>query len=118
MTLIVTGVALHAFAAVFLSNGGPGPSSIALLIFSSIPYGCCYLALKVWGNAWASGTGAALILAVDLLIYYSVLIATSSSTNAVALAFMPFWNILIVAPAGMFIGWLISRARRSSNDAL
>jgi len=61
--------------------------------------------------------GAAAALLLDAWTFHAVFIAPTSSTAALALIWIPLWNILIVVPVATWIAWLFNRRRQPAAPA-
>lgn len=105
----VLGVLLHLYTVVCQSEGGPSWFLFALLGWSVLPYG-----VAAWSSSQRRGAvpalGAAIAcLIADACVHYTVFIAPTGSTAAVGLVVMPFWNLLLIGPAGAACLWLVHR---------
>jgi len=115
--VIVAGLVLHIYTAVFKSQGGPSIFLLALGLASMIPYGLAYL-VGTRSKTAAAGLGAACAcLAGDLFMHYSVFVTPKGSTAALGLLFMPVWNLFLIGPSGAIVGWTIHRALQRADDA-
>jgi len=93
---------------------GPSNAGVAFYIWGMAPYGLC-LAISCIGTVRAApAAGGALALAVDVLVHREVFMAPQGSTSAMLLIFVPFWNNLVLVPAGTIVAWLILRRRSQS----
>jgi len=111
------GVALHLYTALFKAEGGVSSFLVGLFLWSCLPYAIAALLAKR-GRRPALALGAALgALAGDLFMHYSVFIAPKSSTAALGLLFMPFWNLVALGPLGAALAWLATRSRRPEPGA-
>lgn len=109
--LIAFGLLLHAFVGLFKSEAGPNTFSLGLMVWSWLPY-LVGLTLLIWlRNSIIPLAGIIGPLILDLVNYYSVFIAPGSSTAALGLLWMPLWNLVIVEPVGLLIGWLLSKTK-------
>jgi hypothetical protein len=61
--------------------------------------------------------GAAVALLMDAWTFHRVFVYPASSTAAIALIWIPLWNILIFVPGATWIAWLINRRRQSAAQA-
>ena len=78
------------------------------------PYALC-LAISCLGTLRAApAIGGALALAVVVLVHREVFLAPQGSTSGLLLIFVPFWNNLVIVPAGTIVAWLILRRRSQS----
>jgi hypothetical protein len=111
--LIAIGVAVHVYIDVFLSDH---PVSVfgfvGVILWPSLPYGLCAVALRVWGPAAAIG-GSVVALGLDAMSVYAVFIHPTSSTAPLILLFVPLYNLVIFTPLGIAAGRLQDRRRRS-----
>jgi hypothetical protein len=109
--LICVGVALHVYIDVFLSDR---PASefgvIGVILWPSLPYVLCAVALRVWGPAAAIG-GSAVALGLDAVSVYAVFIHPTSSTAPLVLLFVPLYSLVIFTLLGIAAGRLTGRRR-------
>ena len=107
--LVAIGFALHLYIDLFLSDR---PLSLfglfGVILWPSVPYALCALALRFWGPGAAIG-GCAVALVLDALTVFSVFIHPTSSTAPLALLFVPLWSLLVFTPLGLAAGRLIAR---------
>lgn len=113
VALITSAVAMcvHGYTALVNSDDGPSLFGAALFIWSMLPYGVGSL-IAMRSNALAGALAVLGSLVVDVLLYYSVFIEPESSTAALGLLFAPGFNLLIVLPVALLLGYLISRRSR------
>jgi NADH:ubiquinone oxidoreductase subunit K len=99
---------LHAFECF-----AEGLSDAAVIFFAwgMTPYCLCLLISSLGRSRAAPIVGGALALAVDTLVHVEVFIAPQGSTAGLLLIFVPFWNNLVIVPAGTVIAWLVVRRR-------
>jgi hypothetical protein len=90
----------------FKAEGGAGTFLVGLVMLSCLPYAiAAVLALSRRGQVIGLGGAAAALLA-DIYMHYSVFVAPKGSTAALGLLAMPFWNLLVIGPAGAALLWL------------
>ncbi|MBA2961940.1 MULTISPECIES: hypothetical protein [Ramlibacter] len=112
--LCALGVLLHAYTAVFKSNGGT-PSAggtlflLGLLLWSCLPYALWAAVAVVRHQPGLAVGGAVATLAFDFYMHYSVFVAPSGSTAALGLLFAPLWNLLLFGPLGAALSWSLLR---------
>jgi hypothetical protein len=107
----IAAAALHAYTALVNADGGPSLFGAGLWVWSIVPYAVGLLI----ATRWNAITGALIVLAaltVDVFIYYSVFVEPDSSTAALGLLAAPAFNLLIVLPVCLLLGFVISRATR------
>jgi hypothetical protein len=111
--LIVIGTGLHAYIDLFLSDR---PVSlfglVGVVLWPSLPYVLCAVALRSWGPVAAIG-GGLVALGLDAASVYAVFIHRPSSTAPLALLFVPLYSLLIFTPLGIAAGRLTDRWRGS-----
>ena len=56
-----------------------------------------------------------IVAAIDLLNAYSVFIAPTSSTAALNLIWIPFWNLILICPIGLLVGKAIAERIAERN---
>ncbi len=109
--ILCGGVGLHAYIALFESAKVATLFNAGLFSWSCLPYGAALALALLTRRPWAGIVAAALVLLVDVWTYYAVFVRPKGSTAALALLWMPLWNLIIVVPLGAAIGWLLSRFR-------
>jgi hypothetical protein len=113
--LCVLGVLLHVYQFSLASTTASSWMLVGLLFLSCPPYAIAW-ALTTSKSWQLSGLGIALAcLLADCLMHYAVFIAPKSSTAALGLVAMPLWNLLVTAPVGAGLGWLIARWLRQKH---
>jgi hypothetical protein len=105
-------VLLHGYTALVKSDGGVSAFGIGLFVWSLVPYALATLIGLRWSGV-AGALAALIALVIDVLTYYSVFIAPTSSTAALGLLFAPLVNLLLVLPASLLVAYLLSRHRHS-----
>jgi hypothetical protein len=111
--VIAIGVALHVAIDVFLSDRPVSVFGFAgVILWPSLPYAPCAVALRIWGPAAALG-GSVVALGLDALSVYAVFIHPMSSTAPVLLLSVPLYSLVIFTPLGLVAGRLTERRRRS-----
>jgi hypothetical protein len=93
---------------------GPSDAGVAFYIWGMTPYGLCLVISCLGTLRVAPAIGGALALAVDVLVHREVFMAPQGSTSGLLLIFVPFWNNLVLVPAGTILAWLILRRRSQS----
>lgn len=81
-------------------------------LWSLLPYAVFSLVVRARGNALLGVAAVSTALAVDVWTHYTVFVAPSGSTAALALIFMPLWSTLVFGPLAMLVVWLISKRQR------
>jgi len=109
VALLVLGLGLHSYTHAVLASA----FDVRYWLWSISPY--LLVALLLWRGRWpCAALGAALLPVIcDMAVHYAVFHTSGSSTAAVALIMMPFWNLVVVLPVGAALGWLIDRRHRS-----
>jgi len=120
----VLGALLHGYTVLFNTDGGTLDFGgvlflLGLFLWSCAPYTICAVVAGRY-NWPAPAVGAATgILAFDCYVYYSVFVAPTGSTAALALLFAPLWNLVVVGPLGAIISWplhhIAAGGRRNSH---
>lgn len=106
----VVAAGLHGYTGTVMAEGGSIPFVLGLFTWSMLPY---VLGLLVGrDNPLAGALGVLPALPLDAYMYYSVFVAPDSSTAALGLLSMPAFNLLVVLPVGMLLGYAISRRQR------
>jgi hypothetical protein len=108
IAVVALGAVLHGIECFAAGTSG---ARVAFYVWGMTPYGLC-LAISCLGTLRvAPAVGGALALAVDALVHREVFIAPQGSTSGLLLLFVPFWNNLVIVPAGTIVAWLIFRRR-------
>jgi len=81
------------------------------MVWSWFPYLIALLLLVTLNRAVVPLVAAVGPLLVDATNYFSLFVQTSSSTGSLNLLWMPLWNLIVVGPVGLVIGWTLSRTR-------
>lgn len=102
---VVAGVALHAWHAI----GALTPFALGVFAWSLVPYALCVMAGTVPALRRAAVVAAIVVLAIDAWVHYTVFVAPTSSTAALALLFAPLWSTLVFAPAALLATWALAR---------
>jgi hypothetical protein len=111
--LVVLGVALHVYIDLFLSDRPVSLFGLAgVILWPSLPYVLCVVALRYWGPMAAIG-GGLVALGLDAASVYIVFIRPASSTAPLALLFVPLYSLVVFTPLGLAVGRLTDRWRRS-----
>jgi hypothetical protein len=119
-SLLLYGAALHTYTHVVAASA----FSAGWFLWSLASYLAGGLVLFLFKRPHATA-GALLIPAIlDTGNFYSVFIRPESSTAALGMLFMPFWNLVVFVPIGGAIGWWvghrikITSAEMPSNKSL
>jgi hypothetical protein len=105
----MAGVALHLYTVAFQAEGRFSFFLAGLFLWLCAPYAVALgLLLMAKKPVLAAGYAAA-SLGLDIFMFVSVFVRPSSSTAALGLLAMPFWNLVLFGPAGAFIAWLLLR---------
>lgn len=107
--IILSGICLSIFTE--LKGGKP---SIWYFLWAMFPYIVYYLATFTTKSMGAILAGGILILGVDIIVHIEIFYFPGSSTDSIALLTMPFWQSLIIMPAGFLFGWLIEKVVRKN----
>lgn len=94
---IAAATLLHAYTPV---EGGFGMFRVGLFAWSILPYTVC-LGVALRGNALAAAGGALAALATDAFMHFRVLIAPTSSTEALGLLSAPLADLIVFVPLGL-----------------
>ena len=106
---IFVGLFLHIYTATKASTNSIDAFGVGLIIWSWVPYLICALLTLPDGKYFSAIGGAYTILLVDIMMSYSLFTGLGGSTAGIGVLFMPFWNIVLFMPLGMFIGSKIKR---------
>jgi hypothetical protein len=108
VTLLLLGVGLHAYVAFFQAAGGLDSFGVGLLGWSVVPYLVAAALALISRNVLIGIVPVALVLLADTWTYYEVFIHPKGSTAALALLWMPLWNLVLVVPIGAGAAWIWS----------
>ncbi len=109
LSVVALGLLLAIYVQVFELDGGISVFSVLLLLGTCLPYLVSGLLLFRIQQSLIPTCGAILPLFMDALTFDSVFLHPNSSTAAINLVIMPFWNLLLFLPMGLLIGWTLSR---------
>lgn len=110
--IIGSALLLHATTAFIKSEGGVTPFSIGLMIWSWLPYLLSIWFFSLIRRSLVPLSGVVPPLIMDAWTFYVVFISPQNSTAALALIWVPLWNLVIFLPAGLLTGWILSRILR------
>ena len=111
--LVAIGLLFHVFISfgALVKTNDDLPSGpifvIALLLWACLPYLPALLLLRWLRNPIMPLCGVLGPFALDMLLFYNVILYPRSSTAAIALLFAPLWSLIILEPIGLLIGWPI-----------
>ena len=108
-TILFLGACLHIFTAFVNSSERFTSFSLGVMAWSIVPYIICLIILRSVDAPIKALGASLLILIMDAWIYAEIFISPSSSTAAIGLLFMPFWDMVLVIPIGCLFGWLIEK---------
>jgi len=103
----MAGVALHLYTATFQTEGGPSLFLVGLFFWSCAPYAVSLVLLLLARKPVLATWYGATSLGFDIYTFVTVFVRPSSSTAALGLIAIPFWNLVLFGPAGAFIAWVI-----------
>lgn len=109
--VVAFGLLLHIAGLILDWGGQPPVLSLAIMVWSWFPYLIAMLLLFTMRRAVIPLVAAAGPLLVDAINYFSVFVQSPSSTGSLNLLWMPFWNLIVVGPLGLVIGWVLSKTR-------
>lgn len=94
-----------------------GDPNIWYVLWALFPYIAYYLASSKSKSAGAIIGGGVLILGFDILIRIQVFYLPGSSTDAIALLTMPFWQSVIIMPIGFLLGWFVEKLVKKAKSS-
>lgn len=113
----LSGLALHAYIALFESSGND-VWSVVFLAWGGLPYLIC-LVIACLGRRALHGLFAALAcLGLDAVNYYQVFVDPQSSTAALGLLFVPLLNLVVSIPLGVTVAALIGWIARKKGGSV
>jgi len=93
----------------------PEDVSIAILLYFAIPYALLLGLSLLLESAWT--LVPPVLGVVGLHVWTAVAVASSeSSTAALALLFVPLWQVVLAIPAGVVVGGLLWKATRGGGS--
>lgn len=113
-TVLAVAIAAAVMHAIECFGQGKLDAGVAFFMWGMSPYLLCLLIASFGTLRLAPVVGGALALAVDLLVHHAVFVAPETSTDAMLLIFVPFWNALVIVPMGTIVAWLLLRRRSRS----
>lgn len=109
--LLAAGACLHLVTAIVLGEGNSAFRG-ALCVWSLAPYLLLAVVLQRRGAGVCLLAGAALMLLVDAITFWSVFVAPQGSTAALGLLFAPLLNLFGIAPLSIAAeAWLGNNRR-------
>ena len=109
---IAIGLALDGY---FLGLRDPDRFISGAFVWQILPYFLCAIALVLMRSALPALPAACVVVFFDALTMHDVFIAPTRSTAALALLWMPLWNLIIFAPLTLFLTWLVLRLQERRN---
>lgn len=106
LLLVALGISLHSYTVLFRAEGAMSEFLLGLLLWSSMPY-LVLLILMRWKKQIRILCAALAVVLIDIGVHVRVFVFPQSSTDALALLWMPLWNLLFSIPAGIVIGVVI-----------
>lgn len=107
--LSVVGIGIQGIICFLVAEGPVGGFHLGLFGLASLAY-LVSLLLAVRTTLWLSALLVAVVaLLIDLMAFYAVFVAPTSSTEALSLLVMPFVKLLVVVPAGLVAGVLFKK---------
>ena len=110
-----SGFLLQLVAQIFEVAGNFSPVQ---LLWSWLPYIVCLLVLVAAKNPIIPFAGTVAVLLLDSVFFFLVLVEGRGSFTPLSSSILPVWNLVLVMPAGMLVGWGFVRGTRSKNNAL
>lgn len=107
--ILFLGACLHIFTTFVNSSGGITGFSLGVMLWSIVPYIICLIILRSVGTPIKVLGSSLIILIMDAWMYEEVFISPSSSTAALGLLIMPFWNMVLFIPIGCLLGWFAEK---------
>ncbi len=101
--LVALGISLHSYTVLFRAEDGMSEFLLGLLLWSSMPYFVLLVLLR-WKRQIRVLCAALTVVLLDFGIHVRVFVFPQSSTDALALLWMPLWNFLFSIPVGIIIG--------------
>jgi hypothetical protein len=108
---IAIGISLHLAAAATAFEHQPQSLTITILVWSCLPYLLALLLIFTIRRAVIPMVGALAPLLMDIVNYYALYVAVPASTGGLNFFWVPLWNLFIVEPIALAVGWLIARRR-------
>jgi hypothetical protein len=110
VSMIAAGALLHTYTAVVKSHS----FDLGFWLLALLPY-VVGSVLHFYFRQSHAAVGALVIpIVMDIGTFYSVFISPQSSTAALALFFVPLWNVFIFVPLGGGVGWWVGKRIRET----
>lgn len=103
------GMILHFGVGAFGLSGGHYLFTSGLMAWSWLPYIVGLWLASTLRSPIIAFCGMLPALIFDATNVYVVFVAPTSSTAALGLLWVPLWNLLIVEPVGLAVGWWVSK---------
>lgn len=112
--LVLCGVVLHLKTA-FWESADPGSGfTIGLLLWSLLPYLVVELAGRK--SSWGALCAAVVVFLSDLYVHLGVFVWPGSSTAPLGLVAMPLWNLVLLVPVPLLVGYVIEKRNRKKDE--
>jgi hypothetical protein len=115
--VVAFGLIIHVYTYIFKAQNKFDFETFGFLLMALMPYIICLIIILTKNNSVMPLTGSILPLLIDTFTYYSVFIKPSSSTASLALLWMPIWNMLLILPLGLLIGYGIEKDIKKNRKA-
>ncbi len=112
LTPALAGVLLQGYIAFVMPDGHLDAWLAGLFLYSCLPYAICWV-IATRSSPLAGFFGALAALIADMMTFYDVFVAPTSSTAALGLVIAPAVNLVLFMPIGLIIGWCIHRGIRA-----
>lgn len=111
VVLMLFGLTLHTYTEFVQATS----FSSGFWLLSLGPYICAAIILFLLRRPYVAAGALVLPALLDAGAYYSALIHPQSSSAGLGLLFVPIWNLLLFAPLGGVLGWLVGRRSARRN---
>jgi len=107
LVFCIAGVALHLYTFAFQVDADLSPFLVGWFLWSCAPYAIALVLLLLAKKPILAMGYSLASLGLDIFTFVSVFIRPASSTAALGLIVMPFWNLVLFGPVGALIAWLL-----------
>jgi len=115
--LASAGLLLHGYTVFFRPESGIESYWLFLLyMWIAAPY-VLTIVVQI-ATRWVVGPLVAMVglLVIDVWMHFTVFVSSKEPTAALTFLGLPVWNMILVVPLGLVLGWGIERSIRKSEQ--
>ena len=113
--LCIGGLLLHLKTALIESSGPVDSFTLGLFSISIFPYLMILFLRKKYYGSLCAAIG---VFVIDLFFHLDAFVFPSSSTAALGLLFIPFFNTLVVIPLSFLFSYFVKKDKSGKIDPL